>query len=92
LPTFQIATGAIIALVMDSASIPETSVNFHHNTQRSIPKDSHLQLFLCFSWQMLVWRYSSSYTSVLPELQNLHEKCIGTALEEVSVNTRKAKS
>jgi hypothetical protein len=51
LPTFQRAIRAIIALMMDSASTSETSINFYPTTRRSIPEDSHLQL-VRFFWQM----------------------------------------
>jgi hypothetical protein len=32
-----------IALMMEAASISETSVNFYQTTQRYNPEDSHLQ-------------------------------------------------
>jgi hypothetical protein len=33
--------GKIIALMMEAASTPETSVNFYQTTQRNNPEDSH---------------------------------------------------
>jgi hypothetical protein len=35
----------IIALMMEAASISETSVNFYPTTRRNIPEDSHLYIF-----------------------------------------------
>jgi hypothetical protein len=32
----------MIALIMEAASISETSVNFYHTTRRNNPEDSHL--------------------------------------------------
>jgi hypothetical protein len=32
----------MIALMMEAASISETSVNFYHNTRRNNPEDSRL--------------------------------------------------
>jgi hypothetical protein len=37
-----LATSIIIAMVMESASTSETSVNFYRTTRRNIPQDSHL--------------------------------------------------
>jgi hypothetical protein len=33
---------AIIALMMEAASISETSVNFYQTTRRNIPEDSYI--------------------------------------------------
>jgi hypothetical protein len=40
-------TCCVIALMMESASISETSVNFYQTTRRYNPDDSHLCTFLC---------------------------------------------
>jgi hypothetical protein len=34
---------SLIALMMEAASISESSVNFYQTTRRNIPEDSHLQ-------------------------------------------------
>jgi hypothetical protein len=37
-----LAASIIRAMMMEAASISETSVNFYQTTQRNIPEDSHL--------------------------------------------------
>jgi hypothetical protein len=39
---FAAARSLLIALMMEAASTPETSVNFYQNTRFNIPEDSHL--------------------------------------------------
>jgi hypothetical protein len=38
----NLARGLLIALMMEAASISETSVNFYQTTRRNNPEDSHL--------------------------------------------------
>jgi hypothetical protein len=39
----------LIALMMEAASIRETSGNFCHTALRNIPQDSHLQFYSLFT-------------------------------------------
>jgi hypothetical protein len=39
----------LIALLMETGSASEMSVNFYHSTWCNMPKDSHLQGISCFS-------------------------------------------
>jgi hypothetical protein len=40
-----IVTQLLIALMIEAASAPETSVNFYQTTRRNIPQESHLHTF-----------------------------------------------
>jgi hypothetical protein len=42
LNTHENVRGLLIALMMEAASISETSVNFYQTTRRNNPEDSHL--------------------------------------------------